>query len=36
MKPSIYGKKPVNGLTDQLVEGASEEMRELLGERGYM
>jgi len=36
MKPSIYGKKPENGLTDQLAKGASEEMRELLGERGYM
>ena len=29
-------KKPENGLTGQLSEGAGEEMRELLGERGYM
>jgi hypothetical protein len=36
MKPSIYGSKPRNGLTERLGDGAGEEMRELLGERGYM
>jgi hypothetical protein len=36
MKPSIYGTKPVNGLTDQLATGADDEMRELLGVDGFM
>lgn len=38
MKPSIYGKKPLDGLTQRLQEDPdlSEEMRELLGTAGYM
>ncbi len=38
LKSSIYGKKPENGLTDQLLAGttADEETRELLGLSGYM
>ncbi len=36
MKPSIYGTKPVNGLTEQLAVGANDEMRELLGMGGFM
>jgi hypothetical protein len=38
MKPSIYGKKPADGLTAQLLQDPNldEEMRELLGVAGYM
>jgi len=38
MKPSIYGKKPPDGLTVRLLEDPDldEETRELLGAAGYM
>lgn len=36
-KPAIYGRKPEDGLTSQLLnDGADEETRELLGVAGYM
>jgi ectoine hydroxylase-related dioxygenase (phytanoyl-CoA dioxygenase family) len=37
-KPAIYGVKPVNGLTNQLLStpGIDEETKELLGVAGYM
>jgi hypothetical protein len=37
-KPAIYGKKPENGLTAQLLQQSNpdEETRELLGNAGYM
>ncbi|HEX8235852.1 MAG TPA: phytanoyl-CoA dioxygenase family protein [Abditibacteriaceae bacterium] len=36
LKPSVYGEKPQNGLTTQLLQGADEETRELLGHAGFM
>jgi len=38
MKPSVYGQKPPDGLTQRLLESreADEETRELLGAAGYM
>ncbi len=36
IKGSIYGRKPANGLTQQLHQDADEETRELLGVAGYM
>lgn len=36
LKPSIYGVRPPNGLTRQLLEHADDETRELLGESGWM
>ncbi len=38
MKPSIYGRKPEDGLTAQLLQSpdVDEETRELLGASGYM
>lgn len=36
MKPSIYGTRPENGFTAQLLTTADEETRELLGMTGYM
>jgi len=36
LKPSIYGEKPKNGLTEKLLKDADSETRELLGLEGYM
>ncbi len=36
IKPSIYGQKPKDALTDALLEDADQETRELLGLAGYM
>jgi len=38
MKPSVYGQKPVGGLTQRLLESgeADDETRELLGTAGFM
>jgi hypothetical protein len=32
----VYGEKPENGLTTQLLQDADEETRELLGHAGFM
>lgn len=36
MKPSIYGEKPREGLTERLSRDADEQTRELLGKAGWM
>jgi ectoine hydroxylase-related dioxygenase (phytanoyl-CoA dioxygenase family) len=36
LRPSIYGDKPENGLTQKLLENADAETRELLGAGGWM
>jgi ectoine hydroxylase-related dioxygenase (phytanoyl-CoA dioxygenase family) len=36
LKPSIYGAKPENGLTSQVLKDADEETKELFGASGWM